>query len=75
MHNQNKLNKNRELKRRIDELSGPKTAELNQLIINTNIEICKKYGFEQGSNLFFECILILMKDFKLAMDNDKYKWD
>ena len=39
------------------------TAEKNsiQLIIEQNIEICKSYNFEEGSQLYGECILRLIE--------------
>ena len=46
----------------IDILSSPLNAELNQLKIEKNIEICKNYTFEEGSQLFGECILRLIEN-------------
>tara|TARA_B100001964_G_C14013033_1_gene500258 strand:- start:123 stop:380 length:258 start_codon:yes stop_codon:yes gene_type:complete len=43
------------------ELEQTAEKNLNQLIIEKNIEICKKYTFKEGSQLFGECILLLIE--------------
>ena len=57
----NQLKIEKELQSRMIEVSSPLADELTQFIINKNIETCKKYQFEEGSELFFQCILALIK--------------
>jgi len=60
--NSNQLLIQKEIQTEIDILSSPLNAELNQLTIEQNIEICESYGFEEGSQLYGECILALIKE-------------
>ena len=51
----------KEIQIKLDKLSSPLNVELNQLEVEQNIKICKSYGFEEGSQLFGECILNLIQ--------------
>ena len=44
------------------ELEQAAEKKSNQLIIEENIETCKKYTFKEGSQLFGECILKLIEN-------------
>ena len=50
----------KEIQIKLGRLSSPLNVDLNQSIIEQNIEICKSYNFEEGSQLFGECILTLI---------------
>ena len=47
----------KEIQIKLGRLSSPLNVDLNQSIIEQNIEICKSYNFEEGSQLYGECIL------------------
>ena len=58
----------------LSKLENNLISEPNNLIINKNIETCKRYSFEEGSELFSQCILKLIElgDFTLE-DPNRFK--
>ena len=48
----------------IEKLEQTAENNLYQLIVEKNIEICNKYTFQVGSQLFGECILRLLENKK-----------
>ena len=59
-------NKNtQKLKQMLATLQNPLHEQINTTIVNRNIKLCKLYKFVEGTELYLQCILTLMK-------NDQY---
>ena len=58
--NLNFINTQIDIQKQIDALSSPLIDELKQLQINKNIEICNKYSFVKGTEVFEKCLLNLI---------------
>ena len=50
----------RELRAQLNLMSDPLYSEMSKLIVNQNIEICKRYKFKEGSEIFNRCLLVLI---------------
>jgi len=50
------------LKQELAKVQNPLKEKIDTAIRNKNIKLCKLYEFVDGSELYFRCILSLMKD-------------
>ena len=55
----------------IMKLENDLITEPNNLIINKNIETCKKYSFKEGSEIFAQCIFKLIELGEYLLENKK----
>ena len=52
------------LQKKLRDIKNPTNKEVDAFVVNKNIEICKLYGFIDGSELYFECLLELIRNAK-----------
>ena len=52
------------LQKKLGDIKNPTNKEIDAFMVNRNIEVCKLYGFIDGSELYFECLLELIRNAK-----------
>ena len=65
---------NEDLSKKISNFETKTLLPLDAIIINRNINLCDSYGFVEGSELYFKCILILIKNHNQGQDLHLYNY-